>query len=342
RRDTGLVDDRPFEARPLALGEVQAEAYRVGNGEDVREEDRGVERKALQRLQRDFARELVIAAQVEEAARTSAGGAVLGQVATGLAHQPHGRVLGGLAPQRAQEGIVLQGGGHRTPVGCNARILGRGRPAAMAPVAQVAPAPCPVANPSGAVRPAQRRAESPRGSPDDGPGRAGAGPNALSAMVEIRMPLPAPRRPPYPMPVPWRRTPSALAGPSEGRTSSRSSAVRSGRSMPRPRTGSADGPAAAASGATNARTMASAWIDRILTSGRSGPLRTTDGVSSLDDPPSAARRRRRPRGRRRTPDERRPAHHALSGSRDTPVGEAEAGECSLARHPKVEVVCDQR
>src|SRR5690606_25266328 len=123
RRDTGLVDDRPFEARPLALGEVQAEAHRVGNGEDVREEDRGVERKALQRLQRDFARELVIAAQVEEAARTSAGGAVLGQVATGLAHQPHGRVLGGLAPQRAQEGIVLQGGGHRTPVGCNARIL---------------------------------------------------------------------------------------------------------------------------------------------------------------------------------------------------------------------------
>ena len=42
------------EARAFALGEAQAQAHRIGHGEDVAEQDRGVERVAVQRLQRDL------------------------------------------------------------------------------------------------------------------------------------------------------------------------------------------------------------------------------------------------------------------------------------------------
>ena len=48
---------RALEARPLALGEIEPEAHRVGNGQDVREQDRRIERKAIQRLQRHLGRE---------------------------------------------------------------------------------------------------------------------------------------------------------------------------------------------------------------------------------------------------------------------------------------------
>ena len=45
------------ESRAFALGERQAEAHRVGHGQDVGEQDRRIERKALERLQRHFGRE---------------------------------------------------------------------------------------------------------------------------------------------------------------------------------------------------------------------------------------------------------------------------------------------
>ena len=57
RADRRVVRCRAREARALAFGERQAETHRVGNGEDVGEQDRGVERIARERLQRDLGRE---------------------------------------------------------------------------------------------------------------------------------------------------------------------------------------------------------------------------------------------------------------------------------------------
>ena len=52
--DRRLVGGCALEARALAVGKVQAEAHGVGNGEDVREDNRGVERIARERLHRDL------------------------------------------------------------------------------------------------------------------------------------------------------------------------------------------------------------------------------------------------------------------------------------------------
>jgi hypothetical protein len=110
------VADRPFfaqralEARALALGEIQAEAHRVGHGEDVGKQDGGVQLEACQRLQRDLAGQLRVLAQLQEAAGAAPGLVVLGQVASGLAHQPDRGVVDGLAQQGTQEGVVLGAG----------------------------------------------------------------------------------------------------------------------------------------------------------------------------------------------------------------------------------------
>ena len=47
-----FVAQRTLEARALAFGEREPEAHRVRDGEDVGEQDRRVEREALERLQR--------------------------------------------------------------------------------------------------------------------------------------------------------------------------------------------------------------------------------------------------------------------------------------------------
>ena len=111
-RDVRLVAHRALEARAFALDEVQAEAHRVGHGQDVGEQDGGVERKALERLQRHFGGVVGVRREAHEAAGAGARGVVLGQVAAGLAHQPDRRVVGGLAQERAQEGVVEKGMGH--------------------------------------------------------------------------------------------------------------------------------------------------------------------------------------------------------------------------------------
>jgi hypothetical protein len=74
----------------FALLERQTQAHGVGHGEDVAEKNGGVQRIALQGLQRDFGGVVHVGGQPHEAARLGAGGAVLGQVAPGLAHQPDG------------------------------------------------------------------------------------------------------------------------------------------------------------------------------------------------------------------------------------------------------------
>ena len=107
RVDRRLVAYRALEARALALAEVQAETHRVGDGQDVGEQDRRIELVAPQRLHSHFAGEFGVAAQAHEVARLRPRLAVLGQVAARLAHDPDGRAVRGLAPQVLQEDAVL-------------------------------------------------------------------------------------------------------------------------------------------------------------------------------------------------------------------------------------------
>jgi hypothetical protein len=62
----GRRAQRALELRAFAVGEVQAQAHRVGHGEDVGEQDRGVQREARQRLQRDFAGHLRVLGQARK------------------------------------------------------------------------------------------------------------------------------------------------------------------------------------------------------------------------------------------------------------------------------------
>ena len=108
--DRPFLAQRPFKLGAFALGEIQAEAHRVGHREDVGEQNRRVQVVARQRLQRDFRRHRRRLAQIQEAAGAGARGAVLGQIAAGLAHQPGRRVFGRLPQQGAKKGIVFEGG----------------------------------------------------------------------------------------------------------------------------------------------------------------------------------------------------------------------------------------
>jgi hypothetical protein len=73
------------------------------------EQDRRVQRVAVQRLQGDFAGELRVHAQAHEVTGLGAAGAVFRQVAAGLAHHPHRGDVYGLLEQGTQETVVLQG-----------------------------------------------------------------------------------------------------------------------------------------------------------------------------------------------------------------------------------------
>ena len=106
----GLVAHDLGEFRAFARGEAQAQAHGVGHGEDVAEQDGGVEVVAAQRLQRHLAGRLGVGGQAHEAAGHVARGAVFGQIAARLAHQPHGRGVGGQAQAGAQEAVVGQRG----------------------------------------------------------------------------------------------------------------------------------------------------------------------------------------------------------------------------------------
>ena len=97
RADRGFVAQRPLEFRSFALGEVQPEAHRVGDGQDVGKEDRGIEREAIEGLQRHFGCIRRVLGECEEAAGLLAGCVVFREVAARLAHQPDRRVFGFLA-----------------------------------------------------------------------------------------------------------------------------------------------------------------------------------------------------------------------------------------------------
>src|SRR3989449_3521001 len=106
--DRRLVAQRPFEARPFAFAEGEPEAHGVGKGEDVGKQDRRIERKTLERLQRDLGRQRRRPDELEEAAGPRARSVVLGKIAACLAHQPYRGVLRLLASERPQQRVVLQ------------------------------------------------------------------------------------------------------------------------------------------------------------------------------------------------------------------------------------------
>ena len=80
-----------LEPRALADLEAHRAAERVGNDQNVREDDRGVEIEAADRLQGDFGGEFRREAQIEKAPRLGAHFAVFRQIAAGLPHHPDRR-----------------------------------------------------------------------------------------------------------------------------------------------------------------------------------------------------------------------------------------------------------
>ena len=80
-----------IEPRAFADLEPHLAAERVGNDKNVREDDRGIEVEAADRLQRDFGGEFRREAQIEKAARLGAHFAIFRQIAAGLPHHPDRR-----------------------------------------------------------------------------------------------------------------------------------------------------------------------------------------------------------------------------------------------------------
>ena len=79
------------------------------NREDVRKQNGGVERKSIDGLQSDFARDLGIGAHLEKAAGPLPRRAVFRQIAARLAHQPNRPARRRFPQQGAQQQIVLEG-----------------------------------------------------------------------------------------------------------------------------------------------------------------------------------------------------------------------------------------
>src|SRR5216683_3050595 len=77
-----------IEPRPFAYLEAHRAAERVGNDENVGEDDRGIEIETADRLQRDLGGELRREAQIEEAAGLGAELAIFRQIAAGICRYP--------------------------------------------------------------------------------------------------------------------------------------------------------------------------------------------------------------------------------------------------------------
>src|SRR5256714_13469504 len=104
-RADGVVYDGAF-----AFGEFEFESHRLDDEEYVREDYRGVNVQAVRGVDCDFGRDLRLLAHLKECV-TRANVSILFHVASGLSHQPDGRVGHALAPARAHEDALSQGFG---------------------------------------------------------------------------------------------------------------------------------------------------------------------------------------------------------------------------------------
>ena len=119
---TGHIVFVPYgvgELRAFALLKRQAQPHGIGHRQNVAEQNGGIQRVTLQRLQRGFGRQLRVACQRHEAACLRAQGAVFGQVTPGLAHEPHRGVICWQTLAGAQEGVVAQRGKRRSAGFCH-------------------------------------------------------------------------------------------------------------------------------------------------------------------------------------------------------------------------------
>ena len=91
------------EARSLALDKGYGLAERVGNDQDVGEQDRSGETEAVDGLQCHLGSKGGRIAKLEEAADRRTHSTIFRQIATGLTHQPERRWRQGLALEHVQE-----------------------------------------------------------------------------------------------------------------------------------------------------------------------------------------------------------------------------------------------
>ena len=101
-----------------------------------REEDRGIERHAPERLQRELEHRLRVASSVEDV-RGPCGARGIGQVPTRLAHEPHGGAVHGLTLERSLETVVRRGSGHAPQDTERGAVHARSAPAARRRTARV-------------------------------------------------------------------------------------------------------------------------------------------------------------------------------------------------------------
>ena len=112
RRDIGRRSQRALHGDTAFVAETVADAEGLGDDQDVGEKDRGVElREATERLERDFDGEVGRADHRDEV-RLRLEGAVFGQVATGLTHDPDRRPVMGLSAEGGEETVA---GVHQDP-----------------------------------------------------------------------------------------------------------------------------------------------------------------------------------------------------------------------------------
>ena len=94
-----------IEPRAFAGLEPHRAAERVGNDENIREDDRGIEVETADRLQRDFGGIFRREAQIEKAAGLGAQFAIFRQIAAGLPHHPDRRYRLPAAGKHFKEGF---------------------------------------------------------------------------------------------------------------------------------------------------------------------------------------------------------------------------------------------
>src|SRR4030095_1456779 len=100
--DVGGAAHRPVDDGSVTLGELQADAERLEDEQDVGEDDRGVDPELLDGHHRHLGGGIGRLAELEEP-ELLADGAILRLVASRLPHEPHRRVRRDLAATRGEE-----------------------------------------------------------------------------------------------------------------------------------------------------------------------------------------------------------------------------------------------